>query len=109
LKLPGVSLSLHCVPFPETVPYFCVSVQGFTPALRKLFEAKSTSAPCGFSSSEYSGGTRTRNPSVNSRRIQNLNGLFGIACRERQRFFSPSVGLLGLPKDKMIAASVESR
>jgi hypothetical protein len=31
LKLPGVSLSLHCVPFPETVPYFCVSVQGFTP------------------------------------------------------------------------------
>src|SRR5271157_3613442 len=22
LKLPGVSLSLHCVPFPETVPYF---------------------------------------------------------------------------------------
>jgi len=31
LKLPGVPLSLHCVPFPETVPYFCVSVQGFTP------------------------------------------------------------------------------
>jgi hypothetical protein len=36
LKLPGVSLSLHCVPFPETVPYFCVSVQGFTPFLPRL-------------------------------------------------------------------------
>jgi len=41
LKLPGVSLSLHCVPFPETVPYFCVSVQGFTPVSRKQKEALS--------------------------------------------------------------------
>jgi hypothetical protein len=39
LKLPGVSLSLHCVPFPETVPYFCVSVQGFTPAMSQVFGA----------------------------------------------------------------------
>ena len=36
------------------------------------------------------GGSRTSNPSVNSRRIQNLNALFGVAYREDSDFQSPS-------------------
>jgi hypothetical protein len=47
------------------------------------------------------------NPSVNSRRMQNLNALFGVAYREGRRFSVPQFGLLGLPMDKMIADSVE--
>jgi hypothetical protein len=35
------------------------------------------------------------NPSVNSRRMQNLNALFGVAYRERRRFSVPQLGYLG--------------
>jgi hypothetical protein len=55
------------------------------------------------------GRIRTSNISVNSRRIQNLNALFGVAYRERRRFSVPQLGYLGYEKDKMIAASVKAR
>jgi hypothetical protein len=45
-------------------------------------------------------GIRTSNPSVNSRRMQNLNALFGAAYRERQRFSVPQLGYLGYQMTK---------
>ena len=75
-------------------------------ALPKLFEATPSCAPCGFSSSECSGSTRTRNPSVNSRGIQNLNALIGVAYRERQRFSVPQWGYLGYQVTPAVASSV---
>jgi hypothetical protein len=53
-------------------------------ALPKLFEAKSSSAPRGFSSSEYSGSTRTRNPSVNSQQRDLVETCSGIGLNRRQ-------------------------
>ena len=38
--------------------------------------------------------------SVNSRRMQNLNALFGVAYREIQRFSVPQLGYLGYQRTK---------
>jgi hypothetical protein len=49
------------------------------------------------------------NPSVNSRRVAKSKCLVWCRLPGKTLVFQSPVGLLGLPKDKMIAASVQAR
>jgi hypothetical protein len=49
------------------------------------------------------------NPSVNSRRMQLQNALFGVAYRERQRFSVPQLGYLGYQISGRTRTSVSRR
>jgi hypothetical protein len=62
-----------------------------------------------FSSPKWRPNQAFPNPSVNSRSVQTSKCLVWCRLPGNPAIFSPSIGLLGLPNDKMIAASVQAQ